>query len=465
MSQPSAPASVAKECTRQNPNHLLPKTKPKPVDPIHSRYSTTFKRICLQDYAFAYDDSCLSPEVRAPVDDMPCFIDPYGGAKRRAMREKEEAERARLETEVKAKLEAQAISSAEETLEEDNIAAGSLALGGEPEDDPRSLFSTRSHWTTSQPLTDQFIDMNSEFSKLDASATSTIVSQQQSVQQAPLLKPSPATPLSTCPTLIDEDHSTAKLNMNRSIITNVTDRDISTMIQRVPLATAFKVNSNVLFQWRTRTSSWFTNGGNTTSEWRWNVCPWPELYQPWLWSLQRHNAEIYSIRNRSGTNQGHDIAKRELLLSLQNNPLRSPPLSAPAPGGLNTLYGQYQGAYQDPGLVKQRKKGKKHRHANTSSSGGGVEHLADPSIVQARAQQGNSTGQGLFGGNQGGYPQSNLCTAAAGTIGGHDDSSFDNVFIFCRPLFSSSFHLLLGFHVRRWSVQTFPFIAERSSNA
>ena len=59
--------------------------------------------------------------------------------------------------------------------------------------------------------------------------------------------------------------------------------------------------------------------------------------------------------------------------------------------------------------MKQKKKGKKHRHANTSSSGGGVVDLADPSILQARMHQNaGGAGQGPFGGqNQGGYHQSN----------------------------------------------------------
>jgi len=58
---------------------------------------------------------------------------------------------------------------------------------------------------------------------------------------------------------------------------------------------------------------------------------------------------------------------------------------------------------------KQKKKGKKHRHANTSSSGGsGLVDLADPSILQARmhptGQSNAGVGQGLFGGqSQGGY--------------------------------------------------------------
>ena len=118
------------------------------------------------------------------------------------------------------------------------------------------------------------------------------------------------------------------------------------------------------------------------------------------------NADML-MRGRSGTGSGHE-SKREYLLSLQNSSHRSPP-SAPAPGLLNSLYGSYLRTYQDPGLVKQKKKGKKHRHANTSSSGGGVVDLADPSVLQARMHQNaGGAGQGLFGGqNQGGYNQSN----------------------------------------------------------
>ncbi|XP_044716100.1 RING/Ubox like zinc-binding domain-containing protein [Hirsutella rhossiliensis] len=89
-------------------------------------------------------------------------------------------------------------------------------------------------------------------------------------------------------------------------------------------------------------------------------------------------------RNRGGGNQPHDAGK------------------PPASGLLASLYGNHAGAFQDLGS-KQKKKGKKHRHANTSSSGGsGLVDLADPSILQARMQhqsQSNAgVGQGLFGG-------------------------------------------------------------------
>ncbi|KAJ2972156.1 hypothetical protein NUW58_g9242 [Xylaria curta] len=112
------------------------------------------------------------------------------------------------------------------------------------------------------------------------------------------------------------------------------------------------------------------------------------------------------IRSNVG-NQAHD-GKREYMFpqvsSFHNQfPSSTSSTPAPAPGLLATLYAQQPGAFPDYG-PKQKKKGKKHRHANTSSSGGsGLVDLADPSILQARMhhqQQGSNmgAGQGLFGG-------------------------------------------------------------------
>ncbi|KAK1755653.1 general negative regulator of transcription subunit 4 [Echria macrotheca] len=116
------------------------------------------------------------------------------------------------------------------------------------------------------------------------------------------------------------------------------------------------------------------------------------------------------LRSRGAGNQAHDAGKREYLFpSLPNQyPPSNSSTPAPAANVLASLYGSQPGAFQDFGS-KQKKKGKKHRHANTSSSGGsGLVDLADPSILQARMQsqqqqhvqhQGNAGfGQGLFGG-------------------------------------------------------------------
>ncbi|KAI1880711.1 hypothetical protein JX265_000951 [Neoarthrinium moseri] len=135
------------------------------------------------------------------------------------------------------------------------------------------------------------------------------------------------------------------------------------------------------------------------------------------------------IRGRGGASSSHaqDTGKREYFSSFQNQYPTSSTSSTPAPtsgpGLLPQLYATQPGAFQDFG-PKQKKKGKKHRHANTSSSGGGalVDPLADPSILQARMQQqhqqqGSNTGvgQGLFGGqSQGGYNPNMMYGAGAG---------------------------------------------------
>ncbi|KAK3349362.1 RNA recognition domain-containing protein [Lasiosphaeria hispida] len=119
-------------------------------------------------------------------------------------------------------------------------------------------------------------------------------------------------------------------------------------------------------------------------------------------------------RGRGAGNQAHDAGKREYMFPSFPNQYPPSNSSTPAPASnlLASLYGPPPGAFQDFGS-KQKKKGKKHRHANTSSSGGsGLVDLADPSILQARMQsqqhlqqQSNAgLGQGLFGGqSQGGY--------------------------------------------------------------
>src|SRR5204863_1462044 len=80
--------------------------------------------------------------------------------------------------------------------------------------------------------------------------------------------------------------------------------------------------------------------------------------------------------------------KREYMFPSFSNQYPPSNSSTPAPAAnvLASLYGSQPGAFQDFGS-KQKKKGKKHRHANTSSSGGsGLVDLADPSILQARMQ-------------------------------------------------------------------------------
>ena len=107
-----------------------------------------------------------------------------------------------------------------------------------------------------------------------------------------------------------------------------------------------------------------------------------------------------SYRGQRG-GQIPESGKRELMFPgyLHQHPASSSS-SSPAPGLLNFPYGSQPGMFQEPGTQKQKKKGKKHRHANNSSSSGvGLGDVTDPSILQARMHQnGSLAGQGLYGG-------------------------------------------------------------------
>lgn len=127
--------------------------------------------------------------------------------------------------------------------------------------------------------------------------------------------------------------------------------------------------------------------------------------------------ELMAIWNRGPHSRvvGRCLLRRRLNSRLWFSLLQqnsTPPPLAPVSGLLNPLYGQQLGLYQDQVPQKQKKRGKKHRHANTSSGGGGVVDLADPSILQARMHQGGANaaaGQGLYGSQgQGGYNHSNM---------------------------------------------------------
>lgn len=362
--------------------------------------------IANNQFGFRFDESAISPEARAIVASMPPLIDPYGGVKRRITLEKEAEHRAKLEAEDKQRLEEQARSAAEDAMDEENMAAGSLALGGEPEENPRSASARGAIGRPSQPTPAVPID---QLSNINLNRSFIPQQRQQlamlNVGNARMSQPPSA---NTAFEMSDFDrrgpqysqaqydqisgharHGSRYFNneskANNSRFSSQQQPYFSSGVQGpppgLPTAGTPPVSGGGMFAH----GQGFTSSGFGAAK------------------------DNDPLRTRSGTNAGHDV-KRELLLSLQNtgvNPLRSPPAQASAPGLLNGMYGQYPGAYQDPSLVKQRKKGKKQRHANTSSSGGGVDHLSDPSILSARIHQG-AGGHGLFGGNQGGYNQSNM---------------------------------------------------------
>ena len=127
--------------------------------------------------------------------------------------------------------------------------------------------------------------------------------------------------------------------------------------------------------------------------------------------------DLFRGRNGVGGGLGSEAGKREFMFPLFLQKPTTSTTTTPAPGLPSSLYGSQHGAfngYHDQGSSKQKKKGKNHRQANTSSyGGGGIVDLADPSILQARMHHGGA-GQGPYGGGQGqgGYNSSNLMYGA-----------------------------------------------------
>lgn len=399
------------------------RTSPKSVATQGSIFDKLVVNVKSPGFRFSFDETTFSNDELAAIERCPTMIDPYGGAKRRLMREKE-AERLRQQMDAQAKLEG-IPTSASPAAEEENIESGSLALGGEPEEGTRN-FSAGSAIQRPSQSSNATSSMNDQFSNLAINSRSFTPQQRQqlaflspaNVQQAPILGQSSQQSFGLGK-FDDQRHNSVQNQLsdpangharqssrysfaNDSVKPNLTPRFSAQQSGPAPqhyytsgvqgpppgLKTAGTppISGGGMFaQGHGFTSNMSTGFG----------------------AAKDTNTDML-MRGRSGTGSGHDGSKREYLLSLQDNSYRSP-LSAPAPGLLNPLYSPYPGTYQDPGLVKQKKKGKKHRHANTSSSGGGVVDLADPSILQARLHQNaGGAGQGLFGGqNQGGYIQSN----------------------------------------------------------
>ncbi|KAB8219368.1 hypothetical protein BDV33DRAFT_173807 [Aspergillus novoparasiticus] len=135
---------------RQTP---LPETQPStpsspsesqpPADPEAPLFENLIKAVNSPDFKFVFSAAGLPADEVALIENHPSFIDPYGGVKRRAMREKAEQERAKREQEL---LQSTAVE--EETRE-----SGSLQLGGEPDDahPARGRGSRESHGAIQPP--------------------------------------------------------------------------------------------------------------------------------------------------------------------------------------------------------------------------------------------------------------------------------------------------------------------------
>jgi CCR4-NOT transcription complex subunit 4 len=416
------------------------------------------KAVNSPDFKFVFSAAGLPAEEIALIENHPSFIDPYGGVKRRAMREKAEQERAKREQEL--------LQSA--VAEEENRESGSLQLGGEPDDahPPRGRTGRESHGAI-QPPSQQGTTTNSvvgspvsaasqHFQGLNLAGRSLTPLQQQQLmllksasnQQAGIVDPLQSGISSAAfdqaaqvrQGLLQSQmaqfnalQAQNRQNSRFSFANDAGSKNLSNMRMLSQQASLMQSGtSNPLAAptpQHSLASNFYTSGvqgpppglktagtppisgggmfaqghGFTTNS---------NLGLSGNIGKQEANPELMRelLRGRSGTNgsglQAQDAAKREFMFPFLQQHQTPPPLT-PANGLLSSFYGSQAGNFSESGPQKQKKKGKKHRHANTSSGGGGVVDLADPSILQARMHQmgaNTATGQALYGSQgQGGY--------------------------------------------------------------
>ncbi|KAF7163750.1 hypothetical protein CNMCM5623_008508 [Aspergillus felis] len=422
-----------------------------PPDPIAPLLENILKAVNSPDFRFIFSAAGLPTEEVALIENHPSFIDPYGGVKRRAMREKAEQERAKREQEL--------LQNA--TAEEESRESGSLQLGGEPDDahPPRGRGGRDSHGAI-QPPSQQGTTTNSaigspvsaashQFQGLNLAGRSLTPLQQQQLmllksagsQQAGLVDPLQSGLGST---VLDQatqvrqgllQSQMAQFNAlqaqnrqsSRFSFTNDANPknlpNVRMLSQQAGLMQSGTPNPLAAPSPQHGLANNFYTSGVQGPPPGLKTAGTPPISGGGMFAQghgfttnaniglggnvgkQEANPELMRelLRGRSGANagglQGQEAAKREFMFPFLQQHQTPPPLT-PANGLLSSFYGSQTGAFSEAGPQKQKKKGKKHRHANTSSGGGGVVDLADPSILQARMHQvgANTTaGQALYG--------------------------------------------------------------------
>ncbi|CAJ0548893.1 Ff.00g025060.m01.CDS01 [Fusarium sp. VM40] len=348
--------------------------------------------------------SCPWPIFPDAPADWPPMFDPHGGEKRRAMREEEDS---RLSGEQEERPEAREPSEGEPET------GGSLALGGEPEDRDTS---NDNRGFDRRPSTQPPIQRGSTdglfgpalsgalpFGQNSGNPGSRSMTPQQLFLRSQSGFDEPPPGISNQSNAFQNQNQGQGQSQGQGQGHNRQSSRFNFANDNASSTTNVKVAANprIMAQQSSMMPNTFQSQGNNQFYGASMPGPPPGLKstgtppsmfnqyggQPFGGAPKDNSNDLLQSligRGRAGNNQSHDAGK------------------PPASGLLPSLYGNTPGAYQDMGS-KQKKKGKKHRHANTSSSGGsGLVDLADPSILQARMQhqsQGSAgVGQGLFGG-------------------------------------------------------------------
>ncbi|KAJ6160679.1 hypothetical protein N7470_004075 [Penicillium chermesinum] len=438
VSQPEAPSPTS----RAEPRATKPRSR------LTSPLDLVVKNLTSPDFKFVFSASELSDDEVKAIGHFASVLDPYGGLKRRAMRESAEQERLNREQEL--------LQNA--AAEEDSREAGSLQLGGEPEDvnPPRGSQSRESHGAIQPPSQQGTADNSTVGSPVSASSIQfqglnlaagrslTPLQQQQLMllksagnQQAGLSDPMSSAALDQA---AQARQSALQGQLAQYNALQAQSRQSSRFSFAQDASTKNLNNARMLGQMQPGTpnpltapspqhalSSGFYASGVQGPPPGLKTAGTPPISGGGMFA-QGHgftaNANVgigkqdatpelmrELFRGRGATSvgsaQGQDASKREFMFPFLQQHQTPPPLN-PVNGLLSSFYGPQAGSTPDSGgSQKQKKKGKKQRHANTSSGGGGVVDLADPSILQARMHQvgANATaGQALYGSQgQGGY--------------------------------------------------------------
>jgi len=431
-----------KEKSAQTSKSTTPQPQPMPSahppKPSLPDFDSIIKAISSPEFKFVFNTKAVSQADLESIMNFPKLLDPNGGAKRRAMKENEKELDNEREAEAQA---ASAPASAAPEGEENTEAAGggSLQLGGEPEERHEVGGGHGTQHAIAPPAQHSLFGLTTpleEFGNLNGRPLTT---QQQQLlfksggqQSAGLLSTfqgnqahQAQSQTSAAPGHTRHASRFSFANDSASAVASVQPvANQKLMSQQSSMMPKNSSHFNQISQHQALGSQFYTSGVQGPPPGL-KATGTPPVSGGGMFSqghsfatgglgyganaVGRNTNEAYQELMRRGMDGGARIAdtgKRESMFPsfLNQNPTTSTP--APTPGLISYPYGPSPGAYQESGAQKSKKKGKKHRHANTSSSGGGLVDASDPSILQARLHQsGNMVGQGLYGAQgQGGFP-------------------------------------------------------------
>jgi CCR4-NOT transcription complex subunit 4 len=447
-----------KDKSAQASKSATPQPQPHPLAPTHSSkpripgLDNLLKTITDPSFKFIFSSATLSEEDFKAIMEFPQLLDPNGGAKRRAVREKEKELAVRREAEAQAVSQQQSQQPAAEGEDQETTAGGSLQLGGEPEEAQQTTPGHLNQHAIAPPgqqsfggnLFGQSSSLAEDFGNLGLNNTRGLTQQQQQnlllsnfkagPQSAGLLSNFPNNQGQQSQSQIGNApghgrHASRFSFANDSSSASASVQPVANqkiMSQQSSMMPKNSGHFNHMSQHQPLGGQFYTSGVQGPPPGL-KATGTPPVSGGGMFgqghgfatgglgygaNARNNNDALYQDllrgRNMDGARVA-DAGKRESMFPsfLNQHPTTSTP--APAPGLLSFPYGPSPGAYQESGSQKSKKKGKKHRHANTSSSGGGgVVDVQDPSILQARLHQGGGmAGQGLYGQGQGGFSSLN----------------------------------------------------------